>query len=119
LQVQKSTQNQKKFWSFVKSFTKKKSQLKFEIFLNGLLITDPKILTDCFADFFLSKVTDLSNKSNPCQFVLPNIFNIQVRESDFFTKLAVKTSLKASKSSKAQGVDEVPSIVLKDLSIAV
>jgi len=107
---------QKQFWSFVKTLTKSQRSGGISLLMNGLMIHDPPTLCESFANFFLNKVLHLSESSNPSNFVIPDIFSCPTRECEFITGDVLRNVLRSCKPSKAQGLDEIPSLVIKHIT---
>ena len=102
----------KDFWTTVNGLMGRKIQHNIELEVDGVEVTDDKILAEAFACFFESKIVKLNNS---CNYTPPEI-NIPVtNEFIAYSHLDVRLGLNHLKRSKAQGFDEVPGSVLKDL----
>jgi len=71
---------------------------------------------NAFSDFFDNKVMNLVSSSETEHYILPKIGGVSPLDNDvYFTETEVKKAIDDLKRSKAQGHDEIPGCVVKDL----
>jgi hypothetical protein len=96
------------FWQAVNESLGKSKPCAIELKINNSLQTDPLLLAETFADFFLEKVKDLSvepsYKIPLIAPICPIVFTFQ-EVSDVVSKV---------KGKKCFGLDGVPQVILKD-----
>ena len=106
------SKSSKEFWSTTNKLMGKSVRAKLELIENGNLITEPDVLAESFSNFFSNKIENLSNQSNY------NPEQVSFQESDEFllySREEIGRAIDGLKRSRAQGFDEIPGVVLKDL----
>lgn len=109
-----NTGNSKKFWSTINDLMGRKVSQELRIAdENGVLHNNPEDLTNLFITFFVGKIETLDLLSPVCK---KDVTFGDVPHDLFFAETEIKDALKAIRPSKAQGIDEIPSCVIFDLS---
>ncbi len=102
----------KEFWATTNKLMGRNIRSNLELLDNGRLITEPNSLAESFSNFFSEKIERLSAQSN----YTPE--HVAGRVSDEFltyTREEIGLAIDGLKRSRAQGFDEIPGLVLKDL----
>jgi len=97
----------------------KKASTLFKLKVNDIKIIDKSKIAKEFSLFFDSKITSLTVSSHPVN--LPNAdpsANLHA-QSDYFSLDEIVKAIGSLKMKKSQGVDEVPTCVIKDLKSVV
>jgi len=113
-----SNQSVKAFWKSVNHLIGKKVDSNISLKMGNEMISDSQKISEYFSEFFTEKVATLVDKSLPNNIVLGDLPHNE-SDCDFFTESEIRSALQQIKSTKAQGHDEIPSNVLKDLSQSV
>jgi hypothetical protein len=109
-----NTGDPKRFWNSVNSLMGKKVSQHLSILSNDdSRIQDPEKLADMFISFFVGKIEALELL---CPVPSKEVLFSNVSHDIVFTKEEVSKAIREIKHSKAQGLDEIPSCVLRDLS---
>jgi len=111
-------QSARAFWNSVNHLIGKQIDSSVCLTVNNNTITDDLVIAENFSCFFKNKVDALIETSQPLHETLRDLPRNE-SENDFFTEEEIINALKNLKPTKAQGFDEVPSVVLKHLSISI
>jgi len=110
----------KNFWSAINQQMGKSSPGVTSVVIDGSETKDYKLIADRFNEFFTEK-TNLLTRDCACKnYIIPDLSMGAAQEHEdeiFVTYEDVKMALKRLKPTKAQGFDEIPSIVLKHLTL--
>jgi len=109
LKVKSTSGNPKCFWNTVSRL-----QGKFRKKIPGLIIdevftNDPNIMTEAFADGFLTKLSDLSMNQPPISYIQESYDRMED-----FSMTELENVITKIKSKKASGLDAVPTCIMKD-----
>lgn len=107
----------KSFWKTVNNMMGNSVTKNDSLLHETTEVVDPLAIANIFNDFFSSKVTDLAATSACENYIIPDLSSYEdTGISDFITEEELIESLSCLKSSKSQGFDEIPGIVLKHLA---
>ena len=106
--------NNKKFWQTTNNVMGKNIRNNLELELNGVQISDDNLLAEEFINFFAEKVEKLQSKTNFVDTV-PTFDDSLCFDNLTITPNMVSEMIDDMKGGKAQGFDEIPSMVIKDL----
>ncbi len=101
----------KEFWVSTNKMLGRKIQDPVELIDEGIIVPMDEV-AERFANFFSNKVRDMSDR---CSYLEENVLIPESREFHRYTELEVGMAIDGLKRSKAQGFDEIPGQVIKDL----
>lgn len=119
LQISKKlSSTPKDYWDIINKMLGKKLEDKITLDNAGISTSNHEACANLFADFFERKVKDIILAQETDHFVVPSLWREGevVNDNFFFTEQDIECGLNTIKNSKAQGFDEIPGKVLKDLS---
>lgn len=102
------------FWSNTDRHLGRSTREKIEISNNGSLVSNSEELAELFVNFFGKKVSELSQNSN---YIPPAVSIPDSSEFFLYSETDVALAIDFLKRSKAQGFDEIPGMVIKDLKV--
>jgi len=105
----------KQMWQCVNETLGKDGSKLVHLVNEGKKTTDRGEIANIFASTFIRKVNGIVEVNLAENFVIPNIFGTVPKPEDYFTLKEVSTAIRSLKRSKALSIDEIPSLVVKDL----
>lgn len=122
--VNKLGSDPKTYWNAINEIMGKTGRDKISLQVGDNKVTDSQTIANIFSDHFASKLENLNSMSNPDNFIIPNLDGgdpvVGIGDPHpanlFFSREDITAGIKHLKRSKAQGHDEIPGMVIKDLA---